>query len=88
MDDPLAVLDEQLARTLLEIERMQAALDEGALIVAGSKGQDTPNKLLAELRAHRMVLVRLIGIVAEPPTEPGADTIDQIRQSWVAQHGP
>jgi hypothetical protein len=88
MDDPLAVLDEQLANTLSEIRRMESALEAGELIVAGSKGQDVPNRLLAELRQHRLVLVRLIGVTADPPVEPSADPIDQIRQSWVAQHGP
>jgi len=88
MDDPLAVLDEQLGRTLLEIERMQEALDEGELIVAGSKGQDVPNRLLAELRQHRLVWLRLLGVVGPAPEEPGgADPIDQIRQSWIVDRG-
>jgi hypothetical protein len=85
--DPLAVLDEQLANTLAEIRRMEKALGEGALIVAGSKGQDVPNRLLAELRQHRLVWLRLLGVVGPAPEEPGGDEIDQIRQSWIVERG-
>jgi len=88
MDDPLAVLDEQLANTLAEIRRMEKALGEGALIVAGSKGQDVPNRLLAELRQHRLVLLRLFGVAGPVPEEPGgADPIDELRQSWIVDRG-
>ncbi len=89
MDDPLAVLDEQLAHTLAEIRRMEKALGEGALIVAGSKGQDVPNRLLAELRQHRLVWLRLLGVAGPVPEEgrPPVDPIDELRQSWIVDRG-
>jgi hypothetical protein len=88
MDDLLHVLDSQLEHTLAEIRRMEEALEAGELIVAGSKGQDVPNRLLAELRQHRMVLLRLIGVVGPAPEEPGGvDPIDELRQSWIVDRG-
>jgi len=83
MDDPLQALDEQLAHTMREITRMEAALEAGELIVDGSKGQPVPNGLLAELRAHRMAWLRLLGVVGPAPEEPAArDPVDELRRSW------
>jgi hypothetical protein len=87
MDDPLVVLDEQLAHTLAEIGRMEAALGDGELTVSGSKGQPIPNRLLGELRAHRLVLLRLLGVVGPAPGDPPVDPIDEIRQSWIVERG-
>lgn len=78
-DDVLAA---QAARTLAEIGRLEKELDDGPLTVEGSKGQPTPNKLLAELRSHRWLLARLLADGPGPAGPPVADAVDQLRAEW------
>jgi hypothetical protein len=75
------VLAVQAERVLAEIERLQQELDAGDLVVLGSKGQPTPNKLLGELRSHRWLLARLLadGPASGPPV---ADAVDALRREW------
>jgi hypothetical protein len=75
------VLGEQADRVLAEIGRLEAELDAGDLVVFGSKGQPVPNRLLAELRSHRWLLVRMLA--GSPPVgPPAADAIDALRAEW------
>ena len=50
-DDELIVMVIPACRLSDEIARMEEELAEAPVIVAGSKGQDRPNPLLAELRS-------------------------------------
>ena len=61
-----------LARTLDEIAALEAELAVAPLIVEGSKGQPIPNKLLAEIRAHRALADKLQISLALPA--PGEQT--------------
>jgi hypothetical protein len=76
------VLSAQADRVLVEITRMQDALDAGDMVVSGSKGQPQPNRLLGELRAHRWLLARLLADGAPCQVPPVADAVDQLRQEW------
>jgi hypothetical protein len=76
------VLAAQADRVLVEITRMQAALDAGDMVVSGSKGQPQPNRLLGELRAHRWLLARLLAEGSAPSGPPAADAVDQLRREW------
>jgi hypothetical protein len=78
------VLEEQTARVLAEIARLQDELDSGDLVNEGSKGQPVPNRLLAELRSHRWLLVRMLsdGPGYAPAGPPAADAVDQLRAEW------
>lgn len=83
MADRDAVLEGQAARVLAEITRLEDELDAGSLVVEGSKGQPMPNRLLAELRSHRWLLVRMLSDgTAAPGGPPAADAVDQLRQEW------
>lgn len=82
MADRDAVLEEQAARVLDEIGRLQDELDRGPLVVEGSKGQPVPTRLLGELRAHRWLLARMLTDGPAPPGPPAADAVDQLRQEW------
>ena len=83
MADRESVLDEQTARVLDEINRLQAELDAGPLVVGGSKGQPVPTRILAELRSHRWLLVRMLSDgPGAPAGPPAADAVDQLRQEW------
>lgn len=48
------------AQTLDELARIEAALKDAPVVVEGSKGQERPNPLFAEVRAHRLVLKGLL----------------------------
>ena len=63
--DELRLL-EDACREVDVIERLDVAVREGGLLVAGSMGQSRPNPLLGELRAHRLVLARLLAQVGFP----------------------
>lgn len=76
------VLAGQAERVLAEINRLQDELDAGDLVVSGSKGQQVPNRLLGELRAHRWLLARLLADGPPPVGPPVADAVDQLRQEW------
>lgn len=45
-------------RSLDELVILETALDEAPTIVTGSAGQQQPNKLFAEVRAHRAALAK------------------------------
>lgn len=50
-------------RTLDELARLEAALKDAPVVVAGSKGQERPNPLFAEVRSHRLALKALLASV-------------------------
>jgi hypothetical protein len=79
-----AVMAGQAERVLVEIGRLEKELDEGDLVVFGSKGQPMPNRLLGELRAHRWLLARLLADGPAPSGPPVADAVDALRQEWEA----
>jgi hypothetical protein len=87
MADRDDVLEEQTLRVLAEIERLQVALDSGPMVVEGSKGQPMPNRLLAELRSHRWLLVRMLAGGPLPAGPPAADAVDRLRQEWESVSG-
>lgn len=61
-----------LARTIDEIADLEAALADAPVIVSGSKGQPMPNRLFAEIRAHRVLADKLQISLALPA--PGEQT--------------
>jgi hypothetical protein len=83
-----SVLAAQAERTLDEIEKLQAELDAGDLVVTGSMGQPVGNKLLGELRQHRLLLLRLVGGSVADGGGLAEDELDQIRREWESSSGP
>jgi hypothetical protein len=77
-----SALEGQVEHTLAEIAGLEKALGEGDLVVAGSTGQPKGNPLLAELRAHRVLLLRLLGVFTPEGAGPVEDELDQIRREW------
>ena len=78
------VLEDQAARVLAEIRRLEAELDAGQLVVLGSQGQPRPNPLLGELRSHRWLLARLLAPGAgDGVAVPVPDAVDRLRAEWV-----
>ena len=57
---------EALARTLDELERLEAAMAGQPMTVTGSQGQPRPHPLLGELRAHRALADKLQVSLALP----------------------
>ena len=47
-------------QTIDLVDRLEDAVAEAPLVVDGSRGQEAPHPLIAELRAHRIVLARLL----------------------------
>jgi hypothetical protein len=56
-------------RTVDELDRLHAALDESPTVVVGSAGQQQPNKLFAEVRAHRAALAKHLADAGLPLDE-------------------
>lgn len=50
-------------RTLDELGRLEEALKDAPVVVLGSKGQERPNALFAEVRSHRLALRGLLAAV-------------------------
>jgi hypothetical protein len=81
MIDARALLEEQVAATVAELDTLAARLADGELSQKGSRGQSVPNRLLGEVRGHRLVLVKLLGAL-EGRREPEGDGLDDLRASW------
>jgi hypothetical protein len=81
MIDARALLEEQVAATVGELDTLRAALAAGELSQKGSRGQQVPNRLLGEVRGHRLVLVKLLGAL-EGHQVPEGDGLDDLRASW------
>lgn len=81
------VLLAQAQRTLDEIAKLQAELDGGDLVVTGSMGQPVANRLLGELRQHRLLLLRLLGVSGVGGGGLAEDELDQIRREWESSGG-
>jgi hypothetical protein len=80
------IIASQIGNVLAEIGRLEAELGDGPLTVPGSKGQPMPNRLLAELRQHRWLLVRMLDGAGTPGDAPPAeDAVDALRREWEAQ---
>ena len=82
-----SALEGQVEHTLAEIAGLERALGDGELVVAGSTGQPKGNPLLAELRAHRLLLLRLLGVFTGDGAGPVEDELDQMRRDWEAGRG-
>jgi hypothetical protein len=77
-----AALEGQTARVLAEIARLEGELDATPVVVPGSRGQPMPNRLLAELRSHRWLLVRMLSDGPAPAGQSAADAVDALRAEW------
>lgn len=76
----------EACRTADELDAMCAALSEGPLLVKGSTGQPRPSGLLAEVRAHRVTLGKLLEQLALPEEgEEKGKSPAQLRASKAAQ---
>ena len=68
--DEVELLD-AACRTADEIDRIEAELATAPTMVAGSKGQERPHPLFAEVRQHRLVLSRLLAALQIPDADEG-----------------
>jgi len=69
--DELRVL-EDACREVDLVDRMEIEVAKGPVLVPGSRGQDTAHPLIAEVRAHRLVLARLLRQLNLPDDEAAA----------------
>lgn len=77
-----SVLAGQVEHTLAEIAGLEKALDGAELVVTGSTGQPKGHPVLAELRAHRVLLLRLLGVFTPEGAGPVEDELDRIRRDF------
>jgi hypothetical protein len=72
--DELAVLEDACrhANLVVKMEAEVGKCARGSLTVAGSKGQDAPHPLLAELRMSRHLIAQSLARL-QLPDEPGID---------------
>ncbi|MFJ9913618.1 hypothetical protein [Actinacidiphila glaucinigra] len=62
----------QIDETEAELDRIRAALADADLVIPGSTGQETANKLLDEARKHRLLLLSLIKALNIPADDAGS----------------
>ncbi|GGP98313.1 hypothetical protein BKA00_005825 [Actinomadura coerulea] len=72
---------EQACRTADELERLAEQLRAEPLVVPGSMGQVRAHPLLAEVRAHRLLLGRLLDELALPHEGEDAGKTPRQRQA-------
>lgn len=78
----------EAARTVDELDRVRAALDEApSLIAKGSMGQAVEHPLLGTLRNHRASLDKLLARLALPDSEGNAPLTAGQRRSQTANAG-
>lgn len=82
-----SVLAAQVEHTLAEITGLEKALADAELVVTGSTGQPKGHPVLAELRAHRVLLLRLLGLFTPEGAGPVEDELDRIRSEWEGSGG-
>ncbi len=63
---------EHVCRTLDELHRLQTALDDSEVVVAGSNRQPRSSPLIAEIRGHRQLLSRLVAQLDLPDLDTTA----------------
>lgn len=61
----------QAARQMDEIATLERELNESGRMITGAAGQLKPNPLIAELRAQRLAVVKMLGVLALPGGETG-----------------
>jgi hypothetical protein len=59
----------EIERTLTELDRISASLADSPVVVEGSTGQPRAHPLLAEARAHRDTLAKLVKALGLPSAE-------------------
>jgi hypothetical protein len=88
--DELAVLREA-CRIADTVARLEAALADQPVMVAGSMGQQVTNPLFAELRMQRQALAGLLRQLRLPDLEGSARGANQHREAaqarWARAHG-
>ena len=94
VDDAVGVgrlrLIEAAARTLDDLEQLQAALVNAPATVEGSTGQTRPHPLYGEIRAHRGLLAKLLqqlGVQNPSGKSTPASRSDQARRAARARWG-
>ena len=72
---------EDACREIDLIDRMEAEVSKGGLIVLGSQKQPVANPLVTEIRQHRMAVQRLLASLKLPedPEEAAANRSAQMR---------
>jgi hypothetical protein len=50
----------ELCRCLDELDRLEKTMSSEPVVVRGSRGQPVPHPLLGDIRAHRLVLAKLV----------------------------
>lgn len=68
----------QACRTADELERLEVALVDAPMTVAGSTGQARPNPLLEETRRHRAALVALLKVLRTEPERAVAPEMSKV----------
>jgi hypothetical protein len=82
-----SVLADQVEHTLAEIAGLEKALDGAEMVTTGSTGQPKGHPVLAELRAHRVLLLRLLGVFTPEGAGPVEDELDRLRSEWESGSG-
>ena len=87
-----AVLLEAAARQLDELRDLEKALRGAPVMVVGSRNQERVNPLFAEVRAHRLALARLLGVLgleADESAGNGTTRSGEARKlALLRWHGP
>jgi Phage terminase, small subunit len=77
---------EAACRTLDDLSRLETALAAAPAVISGSRGNEMPNPLFAQIRSHRLALGRLLTALGLESAQGRTNPSDVGRRMAILRH--